>query len=83
MLGAAADHARRLLAFSYPRRRGLIRAVTALANAWRRLMGQDFRVYIHPPEAMDAVLERRGMRRRWAGGTWIWAVEVFERPQAS
>jgi hypothetical protein len=25
------------------------------------------------------VLENAGMRQAWTGGSWIWAVEVFER----
>jgi hypothetical protein len=79
MLGAAADHARRLVGFTYPRPRRLARVVVAISNAVRRLRGQSFRVYVHPAAAMSAVLERRGMRRRWAGGTWIWSAELFER----
>ncbi|HUL71248.1 MAG TPA: hypothetical protein VLT17_13540 [Gemmatimonadales bacterium] len=79
LLGSAADKTRRLLAFSYPRPRRLTRIVVASANALRRLFGQPFRAYVHSPEAMTSVLESRGLRRRWAGGTWIWAVELFER----
>jgi hypothetical protein len=48
-------------------------------NAWRRLRGHPFRAYVHPPAAMTAVLEGRGLRRRWTGGTWIWSAELFER----
>jgi len=79
LLGSAADKARRLLAFSYPRPRRSIKFVVAAANGWRRLFGHSFRAYVHSPEAMASVLESRGLRRRWAGGTWIWAVELFER----
>ena len=79
MLRAAADHARRLIAFSYPRPRWIIRLFVAGANAVRRLFGQGFRAYVHPPTAMTAVLEGAGLRRSWVGGTWIWAVEIFER----
>jgi magnesium-protoporphyrin O-methyltransferase len=79
ILGAAADHARHLVAFSYPRSRWAIRGFVALANAARRVARESFRAYVHPPRAMAAVLEGAGMRRAWAGGTWIWAVEVFER----
>ncbi len=82
MLAAAAAHARRFLAFSYPRRRWSTRAVVVLANALRKLRGRAFRAYVHAPPAMSAVLERSGMRRRWTGGTWIWAVELFERAEA-
>jgi len=79
VLTAAAGRARRLLALSYPRPRGLTRAVVAAANGFRRLLGHPFRAHVHSPEAMAAVLERAGLRRRWSGGTWIWAVELFER----
>ena len=79
LLVAAADHARHLLGFTFPRSRWYNRAFVGMANAWRRLQGAAFRAYVHPPEAMTAVLEKHGLRRRWRGGTWIWAVEVFER----
>jgi hypothetical protein len=28
---------------------------------------------------MESVLRDAGLQRRWSGGTWIWAVELFER----
>ena len=79
LLRAAANQARRVLAFSYPRRRWLIRLVVAATNALRGPFGREFRAYVHPPARMKAVLEEAGMRQAWAGGTWIWAVELFER----
>jgi len=79
LLGAAADHARHLLAFTYPRDRWFTRSFVAVFNAVQRLRGRLFRAYIHPPAAMAGVLEARGLRRRWAGGTAIWGAEVFER----
>jgi magnesium-protoporphyrin O-methyltransferase len=79
MLGMAAAHARRIVAFSYPRPRWLSYLVVAMANTWRRILGNAFRAHIHSPAAMAAVLHGAGLNRVWAGGTWIWAVEVFER----
>ncbi len=79
MLGQAAAHARRLVAFTYPRPRWMVRAVVGFGNALGRIAGRTFRAYVHSPDAMAAVLERNGLRRRWAGGTFIWAAEVFER----
>jgi len=79
MLGQAAAHALRLVAFTYPRPRWIVRVVISLGNSVCRLRGRTFRAYVHPPAAMAAVLERNGLRRRWAGGTFIWAAEVFER----
>ncbi|HSB55705.1 MAG TPA: class I SAM-dependent methyltransferase [Gemmatimonadales bacterium] len=79
LLGSAADHAKRLLAFTYPRARWYTRLFVATMNGWRRLLGHPFRAYIHPPAAMRAVLEDRGLRRRWTGATWIWHADLFER----
>lgn len=79
LLGAAADRARRLVAFSYPRPRWIVRLIVTALNFVNRVRGRTFRAYVHPPSAMTGVLERAGLRRRWAGGTWIWAVELFER----
>jgi len=79
MLGQAAAHALRLVAFTYPRPRWIVRVFVNVGNSLRGLFGQTFRAYVHPPAAMAAVLERNGLRRRWAGGTFIWAAEVFER----
>lgn len=79
LLAAAAHHARRLLGFTFPRARWYTRTFVTAANAWRQIRGTAFRAYIHPPAAMTAILEKHGFRRRWTGGTWIWAAEVFER----
>jgi magnesium-protoporphyrin O-methyltransferase len=79
LLGAAADHARHLLALSFPQQRWYTHLFVGGNNAWRRVRRRSFRAYIHSPDAMTRVLERRGLRRCWSGGTWIWRVELFER----
>jgi 2-polyprenyl-3-methyl-5-hydroxy-6-metoxy-1,4-benzoquinol methylase len=79
MLEQAAAHARRLVAFTYPRPRWITRVVIAVGNAVNHMLGRTFRAYVHAPAAMAAVLERNGLRRRFTGGTFVWAAEVFER----
>ena len=79
LLTAAANRARHLVAFSYPRPRWVTRLVVSGTNWFRRLAGRTFQAYLHSPAAMHALVEEAGMRRTWSGGTWIWAVDVFER----
>lgn len=43
LLGAAADHARRLLVFSHPPRNPISRSLIAAQNLGFRLMGREFR----------------------------------------
>lgn len=62
LLGAAAEHATRLLVFSHPPGHRLARTVVALANLGCRAAGTSFRAHAHSPAAMLAVLRERGLR---------------------
>ncbi len=79
LLPLAADRARHTLGLSFPRDRWYVRWMVAIANAWRRLRGSDFRVYVHSPAAMDALLRRLGLDRTHADATLAWSIEVWER----
>jgi len=79
LLGAAANHAKRALVFTYPRDRWYVRAAFRLINLSRRLLRTSFRVYVHPPSAMAAVLASHGLRRESGSGTWLWEVELYAR----
>jgi 2-polyprenyl-3-methyl-5-hydroxy-6-metoxy-1,4-benzoquinol methylase len=79
LLAAAADHARHVVALTYPHERWYTRLFVAAVNGLRRLRRVPFRAYIHPAAAMTAVLEARGLHRRWSGGTIVWKTELFER----
>src|ERR1043166_2252651 len=63
LLRGAASRTRRLLAFSYPRDRWYMSILTVLENFSRRLRGNPFRTFVHPPERMGAVLEAAGLER--------------------
>jgi 2-polyprenyl-3-methyl-5-hydroxy-6-metoxy-1,4-benzoquinol methylase len=74
LLAAAADHARRHLVFSYPRRNRVSRAVVATENLTFRLRGSEFRTFAHPPAAMLAVLAENGLRPAVAHRGRVWQV---------
>ncbi|HYU91967.1 MAG TPA: class I SAM-dependent methyltransferase [Actinomycetota bacterium] len=79
LLAAAAEHARRALVFSYPPRNALFRAFYGVFNLVMRLMRSNFRGFAHPPEAMLAVLEGRGLRRAYADRAGFWRIAGLER----
>ncbi len=79
LLGAAADHARRALVFSYPPRNLLSRAFYGVFNLVMRLTRISFRGFAHPPGAMLEVLEDRGLRRTFQRRSRIWQVAGLER----
>jgi len=82
LLSAALDHCRGVVAFSYPKDRWYIRAVTEFGNAVRRLTGRPFRTYVHDARAMGALVAARGFHPRSRHDTFVWRVEVWTRVPA-
>jgi len=78
LLSAAADHARRLLVFSYPPYHAG-RLLFAVQNLVFRLRRKQFRVFAHPPARMLAVLGERGLRPTLAHRGLVWQVAGLER----
>ena len=72
LLGAAGGKAERLLVFSHPPRNLVTRTLLWWENSLRRLKGDTFRSFAHPPAAMEAVLDQTGLRAtfRWRGIGW-------------
>lgn len=79
LLTAAADRARRLLVFSHPPRNILTRALVGGQHLGSRLAGGSFRAYTHPPAAMVAVAEGRGLRAAYRHRGRIWRIVALER----
>lgn len=72
LLGAAAAHARSMLVFSFPPRNALTRAQTSIENAGYAVRRQQFRTFVHPPEAMVAVLAQHGHTAVHIGQRRMW-----------
>jgi hypothetical protein len=79
LLGAAATHAGRLLVFSHPPRNLLSRALVGSQNLAFRALRREFRTFAHPPGAMLAVLEQRGLRPVFRHRGLPWQVAGLER----
>jgi hypothetical protein len=79
LLGAAADHARRLLVFSYPPRNAVSRFLLGAQNLLFRVQRKEFRTFAHPPAQMLAVVEERGLQRSYQYNPVVWQIAGFER----
>jgi magnesium-protoporphyrin O-methyltransferase len=80
LLAEAASHARELLVFSHPPRSLLTRISFGFDNLVRRLRHNSFRAFVHPPEAMVAIVESQGLALSYRHrGLW-WTVVGFEQP---
>jgi 2-polyprenyl-3-methyl-5-hydroxy-6-metoxy-1,4-benzoquinol methylase len=79
LVGAAAERARRHLVMSFPRPRWAIRAAMGAVNLAARLLRWEYRTWMHPPQALVAAAERRGLSLAGESRGRIWQVAALER----
>jgi magnesium-protoporphyrin O-methyltransferase len=79
LLRRAASSARRVLALSFPRDRWYVSLVLGIENLWRRIVGDPFRTFVHPPPAMAALLRDAGWTLETRRTTLAWCVERWGR----
>lgn len=77
----SASKARRLYGAVYPREAWWMRLAGTLTNLVMRVRRSCFRLYLHPPADIDAVLRAQGLERRSLQRTVIWEVVVYARPR--
>ena len=81
LLEQALRHAERFFALSYPLARWYVRLGIAFENALRRLRRDPFRAFVHPPAAMERIIESAGFELVTRKRTWMWAGDVYKRSQ--
>ena len=79
LLTTAADHANRILIFSHPPRNWVSRTLFACENESRRRKGMTFRVFAHPPEAMEQVALRQGLVATYRHRGFPWRIVALSR----
>lgn len=79
MLGAAASLARSSVGLIIPRGTRLMRFGVGVANLIQRLRRHPFRIYVHDPDEVEAVLAEHGMSRRYLRDGLVWRVMVLGR----
>lgn len=80
LLGAAAQHARRALVFSYPPPNWFNRTGFAAINALMRVLGRTYRGYTHDPAAMMAVVRRHGLEPAYEHRGFDFSISGSVRP---
>jgi magnesium-protoporphyrin O-methyltransferase len=79
LLDAAAVHAERCLALSYPRDVWHVRAGMALENGRRRLARNPFRTFVHQVRMIEDTITRAGFRLSSRRESWMWSADVYVR----
>jgi magnesium-protoporphyrin O-methyltransferase len=79
LVGTAVVKARRVIGFSIPRARWYVRLLLGWENLVRKMKGDAFRAFVHPPSAVYQALEQAGFHCRYVRNTLVWHVALFGR----
>ncbi len=79
LVGLSAARAGKLYGVVYPRDVWWMKIGLAVQNFFFRLQRNPFRVFVHPSEAVEAIIIRNGFKRRFYQRTLIWQVVVYAR----
>jgi 2-polyprenyl-3-methyl-5-hydroxy-6-metoxy-1,4-benzoquinol methylase len=79
LVAAAAGRARRLLAFSFPRRTWWTRLGALGGNVFLAARRMEYRGFIHRPDHLFAAAESAGLPAAWEHDGALWRLAGFER----
>ena len=79
LLNGPAGHPRRTLAYSHPAANTVNRVQFSSENTYRRLTRNDFRTFIHSPDAMVHATEYDRLTQAYRRHAWDWNVVGLAR----
>lgn len=81
LAATAARLAERILVFSFPRDRWLVRLFISVINAFQQMRGKSFRVFLHPKASLNAAAHAQGLLPAGSGRNVAWEFVVLRRAQ--
>lgn len=79
LVGLSAARAKKLYGLVYPRDAWWVKIGIKIINLFFRIRKSTYRSYVHPTQAVDAVVRGQGLKRRSIRQTWVWQVVVYSR----
>ena len=83
LLRLSLDRTRKAYALTYPRDRLTTRVGVRLAALWLKLLGSQFRPYLHDPRGIERTILAAGFKRFYARATPVWLTQIYIRAAAS
>lgn len=78
LLKTSIEKTSRVYALTYPRDRWFLKLFSTLAAWVLKLIGSQFRGYIHDPEKIEFWITERGFIKSYENQTMIWLTQVYE-----
>jgi len=79
LVGLSVDRAGKLYGLVYPRNTWWMKVWLVLQTFFLKLRRSHFRTYLHPTEAVEALVHSHGFKRRFYKRTFTWQIVVYAR----
>ena len=79
LLKNASEHSRQAIALTYPREVWYIRFGMGFINFFQRLRKDPFRVFVHPIQEMDVLLNTQGFKRKKMKRLFVWEMALYTK----
>lgn len=79
LLKAVSGKSRKAIALTYPREIWYIRMAISIANFFQRVRNDPFRVFVHPVNEMETLLNGEGLRKISVRRLFIWEMALYQR----
>jgi len=79
LLKAVSGKSRKAIALTYPREVWYIRMGIAVANFFQRVRNDPFRVFVHPVNEMETLLNGEGLRKVSVRRLFVWEMALYQR----
>lgn len=79
LIGLSAARANKMYGLVYPRDGWWVKVGIAIINFGSQLLRKDYRFFVHPTRAVEAVLSNNGFKQRFHRKTFLWQVAVYAR----
>ena len=79
MVQATAVSAKKYIGLIFPQDRWLFKLGVSVVNAGLRLSGNPFRIFIHPTQIVDAILQQNGFQRQMHKKFLFWQSMVYTK----
>jgi len=79
LLKNASEHSSQVLALTYPREVWYIRIGLGFINFMQKLRRDPFRVFVHPIDEMNALLNAQGFKRLKLQRLFVWEMALYTK----
>ena len=69
----------RVYALTYPRNRWFTRAAVTISSVFLKLIGSDFRPYVHDPDKIEFWILKAGFKKAYQEQTFIWLTQIYTK----